>query len=164
MQFVVADGIHHVTVQFRSFFYGQPTVEQKMHNLNHLLQNEIFNIMGDVQCKSCQTKFQMSFDFVAKFDAISQYSIINMNTMHDRAPWILMNPRLPRSVQCNRENNVKPIIAEKKKNINWLFLLLGQMLGCCNLKQLKYFCKYNNHHRTMPKNRVLYLTYLELCK
>ena len=42
--------------------------------------------------------------------------------------------------------------------------LLGQMLGCCNVKQLKYFCKYNNHHRISAKNRVLYLTYLELCK
>jgi len=136
----------------------------KIHNLSHLLQNGIFNITGEVQCKSCQTKFQMSLDLVAKFDAISQYLVTNINTMHDRAPGILMNPRLPRCVHCNRENSVKPIIAEKKKNINWLFLLLGQMLGCCNLKQLKYFCKYNNHHRTGAKNRVLYLTYLELCK
>jgi len=136
----------------------------KIHNLSRLLQNGIFNITSEVQCKSCQTKFQMSFDLVAKFDVISQYLVTNMNTMHDRAPAILMNPRLPRCVHCNQENSVKPIIAEKKKNINWLFLLLGQMLGCCNLKQLKYFCKYNNHHRTGAKNRVLYLTYLELCK
>jgi len=136
----------------------------KIHSLNHLLQNRIFNIIGDVQCKSCQTKFQMSFDLVAKFDVISQFLITNMNTMHDRAPESLMYPRLMKCVHCNQENCVKPVIAEKKKKINWLFLLLGQMLGCCKLEQLKYFCKYNNHHRTGAKNRVLYLTYLELCK
>ncbi|RHN73898.1 hypothetical protein MtrunA17_Chr2g0303581 [Medicago truncatula] len=136
----------------------------KIHNLNHLLQNKIFSITGDVQCKSCQTKFQMPFDLRTKFDVISQYLVTNMNTMHDRAPKILMNPRLPRCAHCNQENSVKPVIAEKKKNINWLFLLLGQMLGCCKLEQLKYFCKYNNHHRTGAKNRVLYLTYFELCQ
>jgi transcription elongation factor Elf1 len=134
----------------------------KIHSLNHLLQNKIFNITGDVQCKSCRTKFQMSFDLQAKFDVISRYLVTNMNNMHDRAPENLMNPRLPKCVHCNQENSVKPIIAEKKKNINWLFLLLGQMLGCCKLEHLKYFCKYNNHHRTGAKNRVLYLTYFEL--
>ena len=136
----------------------------KIHNLNYLLQNKIFSISGDVQCKSCQAKFQITFDLLTKFDVISQYLVKNMNTMHDRAPKILMNPNLPRCLHCNQENSVKPVIAEKKKNINWLFLLLGQMLGCCKLEQLKYFCKYNNHHRTSAKNRVLYLTYFELCQ
>jgi len=58
----------------------------KLHNLDHLLQNKIFNIIGDVQSKSCQIKFQMSFDLQAKFDVISRYLVTNMNTMHDRAP------------------------------------------------------------------------------
>ncbi|AES65762.1 hydroxyproline-rich glycoprotein family protein [Medicago truncatula] len=92
----------------------------------------------------------MSFDLQAKFDVISRYLVTNMNNMHDRAPENLMNPKLPKCVHCNQENSVKPIIAEKKKNIYWLFLLL-------------YFCKYNNHHRTGAKNTVLYLTYFELC-
>jgi len=132
----------------------------KTHNLNHLLQNGIFNITGDVQCKSCKTKFQMSFDLLAKFNEISQYLVTNMNTMHDRAPEILMNPKLPKCLHCNQENSVKPVIAEKKKNINRLFLLLGQMVGSCKLEQLKYFC----NHQIGAKNRVLYLTYFELCK
>ncbi|GAU13412.1 hypothetical protein TSUD_127080 [Trifolium subterraneum] len=136
----------------------------KIHTLNHLLHKGIFNITGDVKCKSCQREFQISFDLMAKFDVISQYFITNMNNMRDRAPAIWMHPTLPRCVHCGQENSVKPVIAKKKKNINWLFLLLGQMLGCCKLEQLKYFCKYNNHHRTGAKNRVLYLTYLDLCK
>jgi len=41
-----------------------------------------------------------------------------MNTMHDKAPKILMNVRLPKCVDCNQENSVKLIIAEKKKNIS----------------------------------------------
>jgi hypothetical protein len=107
MQFVVADKIHHVTVQSRSFFLWATDRRAKIHNLNHLLQNGIFKIMDDVQCNSCKTKFQMSFDLAAKFDVISQYLVTNMNTMHDRALGILMNPILPRSVHCNHENNVK---------------------------------------------------------
>ncbi|THG02676.1 hypothetical protein TEA_012074 [Camellia sinensis var. sinensis] len=65
---------------------------------------------------------------------------------------------------CEQENNAKPVISEKKKSINWLFLLLGQMIGCCTLEQLKYFCKHTKNHRTGAKDRVLYLTYLGLCK
>ncbi|KAH7510958.1 hypothetical protein FEM48_ZijujUnG0061700 [Ziziphus jujuba var. spinosa] len=39
-----------------------------------------------------------------------------------------------------------------------------EMLGCCTLEQLKYFCKHTKNHRTGAKDRVLYLTYLGLCK
>ncbi|AES63519.1 hydroxyproline-rich glycoprotein family protein [Medicago truncatula] len=49
-----------------------------------------------------------------------------------------MHPILPKCVHCNQKNSVKPVIAKKKKSINWLFMLMGQMLGCCTLKQLRY--------------------------
>ncbi|WOH09609.1 hypothetical protein DCAR_0729067 [Daucus carota subsp. sativus] len=39
-----------------------------------------------------------------------------------------------------------------------------QMLGCCTVEQLKYFCKHTKNHRTGAKDRVLYLTYLAICK
>jgi hypothetical protein len=84
--------------------------------------------------------------------------------MHDRAPSDWMNPVLPRCQFCDQENSVKPVIANKKQKINWLFLLLGQMLGCCTLDQLKYFCKHTKNHRTGAKDRVLYLAYLGMCK
>ncbi|KAJ6365106.1 hypothetical protein OIU76_029972 [Salix suchowensis] len=64
----------------------------------------------------------------------------------------------------SQENSAKPVIANKKRKINWLFLLLGQMLGCCTLDQLKYFCKHTKNHRTGAKDRVLFLAYLGLCK
>jgi hypothetical protein len=98
------------------------------------------------------TSFQKSVNLSPKID-----------TMNDRAT-IWMNPRLSRCENCNQENCVKPIIADKKRSINWLFLLLGQMLGCCTLAQLKYFCKHTKNHRTGAKDRLLYLTYLGLCK
>ncbi|KAK2440793.1 hypothetical protein QL285_012165 [Trifolium repens] len=111
----------------------------KIHTLNYLLQNGIFDITGDVKCKSCQREFQISFNLMAKFDVISQYLITNMNNMRDRAPEIWMHPTLPRCVHCGQENSLKPVIAEKKKNINWLFLLLGQLLGCCTLDHFEIF-------------------------
>lgn len=137
----------------------------KLHSLHYLRQNGIVNITGDVQCKRCEATFEMSYDVREKFPELWKYILENRQFMNDRAPPnVWMNPTLPDCVHCNQENCVKPIIAKKKKNINWLFLLLGQLLGCCNLAQLKYCCKHTNNHRTGAKDRVLYLTYLALCK
>jgi len=135
-----------------------------VHRYNYLLQNRIFNITGDVQCKKCKEKFQMSFDLREKVPEILKFVIENRNNMYDRAPTIWLKPTLPNCVHCNQQNCVKPVIADKKRSINWLFLLLGQMLGCCTRKQLKYFCKHTKNHESGAKNRVLYLTYLGLCK
>ncbi|CAK8567164.1 unnamed protein product [Lathyrus sativus] len=137
----------------------------KLHSLHYLRQNGIVNITGEVQCKRCDTTFEMSFDMTEKFPKLWTYILENRQFMNDRAPAnVWMNPTLPDCVHCNQENCVKPIIAKKKKNINWLFRLLGQLLGCCNLAQLKYCCKHTNNHRIGANDRVLYLTYLALCK
>ncbi|KAH7840722.1 hypothetical protein Vadar_020683 [Vaccinium darrowii] len=135
-----------------------------VHSFEHLIQNRIFSVSGSVQCKRCQQNYEMEFDLREKFLQVANYIFENKGSMHDRAPSVWMNPVLPSCRFCQQENSVKPVMAEKKKNINWLFLLLGQMLGCCTLGQLKYFCKHTKNHRTGAKDRVLYLTYLALCK
>ncbi|CAL9002454.1 unnamed protein product [Prunus brigantina] len=63
-------------------------------------------------------------------------------TMHDKAPAVWMNPALP--PHC-------PIVCInccgfEERSINVLFLLLGQMLGCCKLFELKYFRKHAKNH------------------
>lgn len=121
-------------------------------------------ITGAVQCKRCEHQFEIDYDLKKKFREVGSFIAENKDAMHDRAPSVWMNPVLPTCQFCQQENCVKPIIADKKKYINWLFLLLGQMLGCCTLEQLKYFCKHTKNHRTGAKDRVLYLTYLGLCK
>ncbi|XP_043696804.1 uncharacterized protein LOC122647481 [Telopea speciosissima] len=135
-----------------------------VHNLEHLLSIGIQNISGEVQCKRCERKYEIEYDLKSKFIEIASFIAVNKSKMHDRAPKEWMNPLLPTCKYCEQVNSVKPIIADKKKEINWLFLLLGQMLGCCTLDQLKYFCKHTKNHRTGAKDRVLYLTYLALCK
>lgn len=135
-----------------------------VHSFRYLLQNQIFKITGELQCKRCNKRFEMTIDVREKCPEILNYFASHRHSMHDRAPDDWMNPLLPKCKYCNEENSVKPVIAEKKKAINWLFLLLGQMLGCCTLEQLKYFCKHTGNHRTGAKNRVLYLTCLGLCK
>uniref|UniRef100_A0A6N2KRH3 DUF7086 domain-containing protein n=1 Tax=Salix viminalis TaxID=40686 RepID=A0A6N2KRH3_SALVM len=104
------------------------------------------------------------FDLEAKFVEIGAFISENKSFMRDRAPSVWMNPALPKCQFCEQENSAKPVIANKKRKINWLFLLLGQMLGCCTLDQLKYFCKHTKNHRTGAKDRVLFLAYLGLCK
>ncbi|XP_009586652.1 uncharacterized protein [Nicotiana tomentosiformis] len=135
-----------------------------IHTLDYLLSKQLFTISGDVQCKRCERKYQMEFDLREKFVEIGTYIAENKAAMHDRAPDIWMNPLLPTCQFCKQENSVKPIISEEKSSINWLFLLLGKMLGCCTLDDLKYFCEHTKNHRTGAKDRVLYLTYLTLCK
>lgn len=136
----------------------------RVYTLSHLLQNQIFTITGEVQCKRCERKFEMGFDLKKNFSEVSSFIAKHECTMHDRAPTIWLNPKLPTCKHCGQENSVKPVMAEKKRSVNWLFLLLGQMLGCCTLEQLRYFCKHTKNHRTGAKDRVLYRAYVELCK
>ncbi|KAF1892343.1 hypothetical protein Lal_00010808 [Lupinus albus] len=137
----------------------------EVHSINYLLRNQIHTIKGDVYCKRCERKFEMEFNLMEKFGEVWKFVVENKNVMHDRAADIWMNPVLPTCMHCGQENSVRPITQDvKKKEMNWLFLLLGQMLGCCTLGHLKYFCKHTKNHRTGAKDRVLYLTYLALCK
>lgn len=134
-----------------------------VYSLKYLTENGIKNINGDVECKRCQKKYQIEYNLEAKFKEVFEYVEKNKEGFFDRAPNVWMQPILPKCNFCHQENSMKPVI-NKKKSINWLFLLLGQMIGCCTLEQLKYFCKHTGNHRTGAKDRVLFLTYIELCK
>ncbi|XP_077246002.1 uncharacterized protein LOC143885834 [Tasmannia lanceolata] len=140
------------------------TRRASIHSLQYLLSAGIKRISGEVQCKRCEGRYVIEYDLKTSFMEIGSFIRANHGLMHDRAPkhWLSPTPldcRICRQSQC-----VKPIIALKKQKINWLFLFLGHMLGCCTLEQLKYFCKHTKNHRTGAKDRVLYLTYLGLCK
>ncbi|XP_041993682.1 uncharacterized protein LOC121744268 [Salvia splendens] len=139
---------------------GRATVR----SLNYLRAQGITAIFGDVECRKCEEKFVMEFDLEERFAEISTFVAENQALMRHRAPNEWKNPELPRCDFCNQEGSVKPVISAKKRSINWLFLLMGKMLGCCTLEQLKYFCKHTKNHRTGAKDRVLFLTYLSLCK
>ncbi|XP_004486256.1 uncharacterized protein [Cicer arietinum] len=135
-----------------------------LHRFNHLVQNGITNISGEFVCKKCNYKFGMTFDLREKFTELWKYIARYKHTMHDRAPPVWLNPTLPQCAQCNQVDDVIPYFPEKKRDTNWLFLLLGQLLGCCSHSQLKYICKHTKNHRTGAKDRLLYLSYLALCK
>ncbi|XP_010528312.1 PREDICTED: uncharacterized protein LOC104805442 [Tarenaya hassleriana] len=132
-----------------------------VHSLSDLISKKINVISGQVQCKRCEKIVTVEYNLKEKFVEISRYIAENKEELRDRAPSLWMNPRLPTCETC--ETGMKPVISQKKEDINWLFLLLGQMLGCCTLEQLKYFCYKTQNHRTGAKDRVLYLTYLTLC-
>ncbi|KAG5588218.1 hypothetical protein H5410_048652 [Solanum commersonii] len=135
-----------------------------VHTLQYLLSKQLFMISGDVQCKRCERRYTMEFDLKEKFVEIGSYVMKNKNLLKERAPSIWMTPLLPTCQFCKQENSVKPIICADKNKINWLFLLLGQMMGCCTLDELKFFCEHIDNHRTGAKDRVLFLAYLTLCR
>ncbi|KAI4367658.1 hypothetical protein MLD38_023369 [Melastoma candidum] len=135
-----------------------------VHSYESLLSRRILVIEGTVQCKKCEKSFEIEYDLKEKFLEIGRYIADNKASMRDRAPAVWMNPVLPRCKLCNQDNSAKPVFPQDKDGINWLFLLLGQMIGCCTLDQLKYFCEHTKNHRTGAKDRIVYYTYLGLCK
>ncbi|XP_058080754.1 uncharacterized protein LOC131228937 [Magnolia sinica] len=134
-----------------------------VHSLDYLRSHDITRIKGDVECERCESRYQIEFDLNISFGEISE-DIIKKKISFSTAPNEWMNPKLLDCIVCQQTECLKPVISEKKRSINWLFLLFGKMLGCCSLEQLKYFCKHTRNHRTGAKDRLLYLTYLALCK
>ncbi|XP_010500476.1 PREDICTED: uncharacterized protein LOC104777846 [Camelina sativa] len=139
-------------------------IRGEIHTLEYLESKEITTITGEVQCRHCEQVYEMSYDLREKFAAVEKIFVMMKRIMRERAPQMWTNPEQKRCELCGREKAVKPVIAERKSQINWLFLLMGQTLGYCTLEQLKNFCKHSKSHRTGAKDRVLYLTYLGLCK
>ncbi|KAJ1375708.1 hypothetical protein SESBI_50714 [Sesbania bispinosa] len=139
------------------------TVRATVPSLDYLLSQDITTINGTLQCKHCGAQREVEFDLKDKFYEVARFIVENMETMHQRAPEPWTKPVLPTCEGCGKKKSMKPVIT-KKRTINWLFLLLGQMLGCCTISQLKYFCKHTLNHKTGAKNRLLYLTYLALCE
>ncbi|OIV92111.1 hypothetical protein TanjilG_26969 [Lupinus angustifolius] len=140
------------------------SIRAKVHSLEHLLSKNIKSINGTVQCKGCKEQFDIELDLKEKFEEVAVFIRENWYVMHDRAPKAWINPLLPTCKSCGQENSLKPVISPKKRTINWLFLLLGQMIGCCKLKHLKYFCKHTKCHKTGAKDRLIYRTYMVLYK
>ncbi|MQL83344.1 hypothetical protein Taro_015842 [Colocasia esculenta] len=135
-----------------------------VHSRIELLSKGIRTITGEVQCKRCEHKGTMDYDLEEKYMEVARYIAAKKHLMHDRAPPEWTSPVFPPCPECKQQNSLKPVVAPKKRAINWLFMLLGQTLGCCTLEQLKYFCKHTKNHRTGAKDRVLYLTFLGICK
>jgi hypothetical protein len=132
--------------------------------LETLLRRGITSVEGEARCKRCNRRATVAFDLEARFREVREYVAANRHAFNDRAPEAWMSSVLPDCEACGQARCMWPAIPADKDGINWLFLLLGQMLGCCTLEQLKYFCKNTGRHRTGAKNRVLYYAYLEMCK
>lgn len=134
----------------------------RIHNLRYLYSNNINVIFGQVHCKPCESTQTIEYNLTEKFGELYRYIHDNKEELRQRAQKVWSSPKLTPCYSC--KNGMKPVISENKEEINWLFLLLGQMLGCCTLDQLRYFCDKTSQHRTGAKDRVLYITYFGLCK
>lgn len=133
------------------------------HSLAELSERGIDTITGELQCKRCDDIRVVALDVKAKFKDLCGYISCNIHGMDDRAPQRWKEPALPDCDKCGQRGSMRPVIPADKHRINWVFLLLSEMLGMCTLEQLKHFCEHTQQHRTGAKDRVLYLTYMELC-
>lgn len=131
--------------------------------LQSLLSRGVTSVEGQAQCKRCGARKTIAYDLESKFRELHDYIVMNRHAMYNRAPKAWRLPVLPNCDACGQKGSMWPEIASDKREINWLFLFLGEMLGCCTLEQLKYFCMNNGqHHRTGAKDRVLYYAYIEM--
>ncbi|MED6126499.1 hypothetical protein PIB30_079141, partial [Stylosanthes scabra] len=99
-----------------------------VHTMDHLLLHNITSISGTVKCKYCNEQYDIAFDLQKKFDEVERYVKVNKAKMHERATDFWMDPVLPTCELCGKKDALKPLI-NKKRNINWLFLLLAQIIG-----------------------------------
>lgn len=135
----------------------------KIHKLSDLIERGIIVIKGDVECKQCKEVYTIEYDLVQKFSEVGGFLATYKDAMQQRAPDWMMNPQGLDCKLCGCKNCVIPQI-KKKRSTNWLFLLLGRMIGHCKLTHLKYYLKHADIHRTGAKDRLVFLTYLDLCK
>uniref|UniRef100_K3ZCW1 DUF7086 domain-containing protein n=1 Tax=Setaria italica TaxID=4555 RepID=K3ZCW1_SETIT len=133
------------------------------HSLAELSKRGIDTVTGELHCKRCDHLRLLTLDIEAKFKDLCSYISCNIHGMDDRAPQRWKEPALPDCDECGQKNSMRPVIPADKHKINWVFLLLSEMLGVCTLEQLKHFCERTQQHRTGAKDRVLYSTYMELC-
>ncbi|KAG8077615.1 hypothetical protein GUJ93_ZPchr0007g3475 [Zizania palustris] len=94
--------------------------------LEHLLLKGITSVEGVVRCKRCFGEQVIAYDLKAKFHEVRNYVATNRLAMNDRAPDEWMCPRLPDCVACGKEGSMSPVIPSDKREINWMFLFLGQ--------------------------------------
>ncbi|KAL0661050.1 hypothetical protein Bca4012_097887 [Brassica carinata] len=140
------------------------TIACTIQSLENLESKQITTITGEVQCRHCEKVYQVSYNLRERFSEVENVFVTRKKGLRERAHPVWTNPEPVRCELCGRDKAVKPVIADRKRQINWLFLLLGQTLGYCTLEQLRDFCKHSKSPRTGAKDRVLYLTYLGLCK
>ncbi|KAF8409941.1 hypothetical protein HHK36_002460 [Tetracentron sinense] len=140
------------------------TQRAHLRTLNDILSSGVRTIIGRVGCDFNWTHNQdLEFDLQREFNQVASFVAANKSTMFHRIPEVWLYP--PRSCsKCNKVRFVRPIISKKKRSINWLFLLLGEMLGYCSSDQLKYFCKHSNIPHNGGRDELICLTYLGLCK
>lgn len=132
--------------------------------LESMLLKGITSVEGKATCNRCRAEVPIAYDLDAKFREVRDYVAANIHIMDDRAPEHWMCPRLPDCGSCGKKACMWPQIPNEKREINWLFLFLAQMLGCCTLEGLKFFCKNTKNHCTGAKTRVLYYAYIEMCR
>ena len=133
------------------------------HSLAELSRRGVEAVTGELQCKRCHDLRVVTLDARARFNELHGYISRNVQAMDDRAPRRWKEPALPDCERCGQRGSMRPVIPADKHRINWVFLLLSEMLGVCTLEQLKHLCEHTHQHRTGAKDRVLYSTYMELC-
>ncbi|XP_021849478.1 uncharacterized protein [Spinacia oleracea] len=154
----------------------------KIHSLNYLLQNHILIVSKDFKCgnSECNQMYKVTYDIQTKFQELVEF----IRTEKDKslnggvAPekWLTPTTTLPECSNCRRKCDVDSLLGSDDRvsesayhKIDWLFLLLGRLLGVCEWNQLNYFCINNNIDRSVngmvaSTSQLLYRVYFDLCR
>ncbi|OAY70531.1 hypothetical protein ACMD2_23784 [Ananas comosus] len=132
--------------------------------LAELVASGITQIKGELCCRSCDAHEVVTYDLLSKFeeDVKPLYRRVQ-EYESDRASDSLLNPKYRDCPSCGLQRGMRPVVAQRKRDINWLFMLLDGTLGCLNMKILAYFCRRNGCHSTGARDRKLYYAFTGLC-
>lgn len=133
----------------------------RVHSLTQLKGIRV--VSGKAKC-SDHGHFTVSYNVKEKFREITEFIRNGKEGWNGWAPqpWTIPKPPVCNRKHCRGYCTV--IISEKKRAIDWLFLVLGQHVGLCSPAQLRYFCKHNHLPYNGSRLEGLYKVYLTLCK
>ncbi|KAM6574386.1 hypothetical protein CsatA_022713 [Cannabis sativa] len=148
----------------------------KVYSFNYLMTNKIMVIKGRVECNICRREFVKELDLQDEFHNIGMGLIREMtrnmkeNRSGHRDGAVVPRPYATLGCKvCGHKDSVRPIVLDDNDiddfyDINWLFLMLSQLLGWCTCVQLMHFCSTNKipYSNKTYKDRLLFLTYMDL--
>lgn len=148
------------------FPWAANTTGTKICTLEYILYTlHIDSVSADFKCMICGDVEKVEYNLAHKYMQVSDYIHRKGTKMGGIASNSWQFPTRPQCKNCNNKRRcLEEVIKKDNNSINWLFLFVGKLIGCCKVQQLKEFCEQNEIECSGTKPRLVYLTYLGLCK
>ncbi|KAK1404409.1 hypothetical protein POM88_004014 [Heracleum sosnowskyi] len=109
-----------------------------------------------VKCMECRKSYKVWLDLHTGLRNVVDF-VQASRSYEVPIPSLTEMPRQCR--ECHKISILEPVHAKKKRNLNWLGLLLAHELGSLSYDQLVYYCR----HRGLPWHKCIKPQLVRLC-